>query len=250
MHDLTLRPAARGVRAFARRLAGCTSGLALTEFAFSLPVLLTLGLAGMETANLAMVHLRVSNIAVLTADNASRVRDSIDEADVIEVFSGAKRAGANINFATRGRIILSSLEFNGTKQWIRWQRCDGTLNVAPSYRPKTAAGSDIVNGTEIYNADRTTAATTGASSPTQSNIPSTGMANTGMSGSTNRIAAQSGTAVMVVEVTYTYDPIIPSSWLEGRQIRYSSSFNVRQRTDQALKNGGQITPRRCDQFNA
>ena len=80
-----------------------------------------------------MAHLRVSNIAMLTADNAARVRDSIDEADVIELFTGAKMTGASINFAQNGRIILSSLEPTDgrtNRQWIRWQRCDGALNVA------------------------------------------------------------------------------------------------------------------------
>ena len=245
MHGLTLKMPGFA-RAFARDLGRSTSGLALTEFAFALPVLLTLGLAGLETGNLAMAHLRVSNIAVLTADNASRVRDSIDEADVVEVFTGARRAGANINFAARGRIVLSSIENNGTKQWIRWQRCDGALNVAPSYgRPKTAAGADITDGTEIFNSDRTTQATTGASSPTLQTIPAAGMGPSG-----RQIAAASGTAIMMVEVTYTYQPIIPNSWLNGIQIRYESGFNVRQRVNQSIQNGGQITPRRCDQFNA
>jgi hypothetical protein len=49
-----------------------------------------------------MAHLRVSNIAVLTRRQCVAVRDSIDEADVVEVFTGARRAGANINFAARG----------------------------------------------------------------------------------------------------------------------------------------------------
>ena len=64
----------------------------------SLPVLVTLGLVGLETANLAMAHLRVSNIAMLTADNAARVRDSIDEANVIELLTGAKMTGDSIRF--------------------------------------------------------------------------------------------------------------------------------------------------------
>ena len=95
-HDQSPAPHRRASRP---RCATATSGLALIEFAFSLPVLLTLGLFGLETANFAMAHLRVSNIAMLTADNAARVRDSIDEADVIELFTGAKMTGASIDFA-------------------------------------------------------------------------------------------------------------------------------------------------------
>ena len=61
--------AVRRLRRFSASLGNCTSGLALTEFAMSVPVLLTLGLFGLETANFAMAHLRVSNIAMMTADN-------------------------------------------------------------------------------------------------------------------------------------------------------------------------------------
>jgi hypothetical protein len=234
------------LRRFAASLRDCTSGLALTEFALSVPVLLTLGLFGLETANFAMAHLRVSNIAVMTADNAARVRDSIDEADIVELFTGAKMTGASINFAQNGRIILSDIEMspiNSARQWIRWQRCDGALNVDPSYgRPITAAGANITNGTEIYQTDR----------QTPSLLPSSWLLSSlvNVGGAWAPIGAQSGTAVMLVEVTYTYQPIIPSSFLSGRQIRYESAFNVRQRTDQTLRNLGRITPRSCNLFNA
>lgn len=240
--------AVRRLRRFSASLGTCTSGLALTEFAMSVPVLLTLGLFGLETANFAMAHLRVSNIAMMTADNAARIRDSIDEADVVELFTGAKMTGAGINFAQNGRIILSDLEHtgSGSNQWIRWQRCDGALsytNPETRWRPRTSAGAAITNGTEIYQSDRQTFNTTTPSSPNAT--PTFTSMGTGIT-----IASASGTAVMVVEVVYNYQPIIPNSFLTGRQIRYESAFNVRQRTDQTLRNLGRITPRSCNTFAA
>ena len=216
---LLTKPFARLAR-FAAELRDCTSGMALVEFAFALPVLLTLGLVGLETAHFAMAHLRVSNIAVLTADNAARIRDSIDEADVVELFVGAKMTGTNIGFAQNGRIVLSSVERNaaGTGQWIRWQRCDGARTFSSQYGTQ---------GTGQSNAS----------------LPYLGTA-------ANPISAAAGTAVMVVEVSYAYQPIVPNSFLEGREIRYQSAFNVRQRTDQVLKNAGGITPRNCTTYAA
>ncbi len=216
------RTARRALRRLAR-LRGCTSGLALTEFAFALPVLLALGLLGLETANYAMAHLRVSNIAMMTADNAARVRESIDEADVIELLLGAKMSGSGIQFGENGRIVLSSIEVNpgGTGQWIRWQRCDGLRDFPSLYGGQ---------GTGQNNAS----------------LQAVGPAG-------NQIAAQPGTAVMIVEVVYDYQPIIPNSFLEGRQIRYESAFNVRQRNDQVLKNAGSIPVnqrRTCNYFQA
>jgi hypothetical protein len=233
---------------FTASLRDCRSGVAFVEFAFALPVLLALGLMGLETANYAMANLRVSNIAMLTADNASRVRDSIDETDIVELFTGAKMSGSNIAFAANGRIILSDLEPTTSpagKQWLRWQRCDGALNYTnpnTAIRPLTAAGAAITDGTEIYKVDRT-ANSSAPSSETKATLTSVGT-------SPNIISAQAGSAVMVVEVQYNYQPIIPNSFLAGRRISYTSAFNVRQRTDQTLRNQTKITPRSCNTFAA
>ena len=233
---------------FAGSLRDCRSGVAFLEFAFALPVLLALGLLGLETANYAMANLRVSNIAMLTADNAARVRESIDEGDINELMTGAKMSGDNINFAANGRIILTDLEPTTSpagKQWVRWQRCDGALNYSSpnaALRPQTAAGAAITNGTEIYGTDRTTASTS-PSSEAMASMTSVG------SGS-NVISAATGTAVMVVEVAYNYQPVIPNSFLQGRRLTYTSAFNVRQRTDQALRNINHVTPKSCNTFAA
>lgn len=234
-------------RRFASAMRDCRSGVAFVEFAFAMPVLLALGLFGLETANYAMANLRVSNIAMLTADNAARVRDSIDEADIVELFTGAKMSGTNISFAANGRIILSDLEptTTGGKQWLRWQRCDGALNYTnanAAIRPLTASGTVITNGTEIYATDRTNVSTA-PSSETKATLTSVGTAP-------NVISAQAGNAVMLVEVAYNYQPIIPNSFLTGRRITYVSAFNVRQRTDQTLRNVNKITPRSCNAFAA
>lgn len=224
MHLSALATLPRRAARLARRLRGCESGLAFTEFALSLPVLVTLVMVGLETANLAIANLRVSNIAMLTSDNASRVRDSIDEADVIELMTGAKMSGDSIGFRQHGRIILSSIEPNtagtngaSTGQWIRWQRCDGAKVVSSAY---------------------------GGEGTGQSNAS---LQAVGPSG--NQISASSGTAIMLVEVFYDYQPLVSSTIFGSRTIRYESAFNVRQRTNQAITNLNSVTPRNCNVYN-
>jgi hypothetical protein len=216
-----------GARFSARcaRLRRCESGLAFVEFALALPVLTTLVMVGLETANLAMAHLRVSNIAMLASDNASRVRDSIDEGDVTELLTGAKMTGDSIGFRNHGRIILSSVEPNtagtngaSTGQWIRWQRCDGAKVVSSSYG---------VQGTGQTNAS----------------LQAVGPAG-------NQIAATAGTAIMLVEVVYDYQPLVSNAIFGTRTIRYESAFNVRQRTNQAITNVNNITPKSCNTYAA
>ena len=133
----------------------------------------------------------------------------------------------------------------GGKQWVRWQRCEGALSYTAkpaAIRPLTSSGAVIANGTEIYNTDRTTTSSA-PSSEAKASLTSVGSG-------TNVISAGAGTAVMVVEVAYNYQPVIPNSFLAGRRITYVSAFNVRQRTDQTLRNVNRITPKSCNLFAA
>ena len=216
------------------------SGVSMVEFALILPILIVIGFWGIETANFAIANLRVSQIAALTADNAGRVRDSIDEADVNELLTGAKMVGTGIDFANRGRIILSDLEMNtadNTKQWIRWRRCDGAKSATSTYGvPKKADGTTITNATEATApVDMTKSVTTNGTSTT----------NGGMGPSGNQVAAASGTAVMFVEVVYDYKPLVTDKFLGARTIRSVSAFNVRQRTNQTLTNDNAVTASKC-----
>lgn len=213
----------------------------MVEFAFSLPLVLLVGLIGIDTANFAIANLRVSQIAMTTADNAARVRDSIDEHDINELFIGARLVGESIQFAEHGRIILSSIEPRTVapvqtdgklNQWIRWQRCFGAKNAVSSFgAPRTSANTVINNGTE---------ASTSTPSDQVKSVPKIGTTDTpaGIGPYGNQVAAVSGTAVMFVEVVYDYQPIFWNRLIGNRTIRYKSAFNVRQRNDQVMKSGG------------
>ena len=213
--------ASHPLAAVLRRLRKDQRGIQLVEFAISLPVLLTLGLGGIEVANFSIANIRCSQIAMSVADNAGRVRDSIDEADVTEAMIGAKQMGEGIKFAENGRIILSSLEPNAAKtgQYIRWQRCSGKKVIASLYGAEGKGKNDA--------------------------------SLQGMGPAATAIAASSGTAVMFVEVVYDYQPIVSNRLLGARTMRYESAFNVRQRTDQEIKSGGSgTTISSCNVYSA
>jgi hypothetical protein len=102
-----------------RRLWRCTSGVAITEFAFVAPVFLTLGVLGLDTASYISTHMRVSQIAIHVADNASRVGEhgvlvarKIRESDINDLLIGAERYAGSLNLGENGRVIISSLEQN------------------------------------------------------------------------------------------------------------------------------------------
>jgi hypothetical protein len=191
-------------------LRAATSGVAMIEFAYSLPVVLTLALGGLEATNLALAHLRVSQVAMTTADNAARVPTLMDESDIAEVFAGADVTGRSLDFTRHGRVVLSSLQDNGQSgtrqgQTVGWQRCYGQLSVAPAYAREGAGANDAT-------------------------------LRSGMGPAGRQITAQPGTAVMFVEVTYDYQPLLAGSVFGPIQIRYETALNVRERTNLGISN--------------
>lgn len=183
-----------------RQLHANVSGMAVIEFAYVMPILTAVGIGGIEMTNYANTNMKISQAAMALADNMSRVglesaltSVQIREADVNDSFIGFQRQTEGLNFTANGRVVLSSLERNSSGgQWIHWQRCFGNLVVAPRY------------GTEG----------TGA----------TGTSFQGMGPTTGRVTAPVDTAVMFVEVTYTYQPLFTGFFLRDRTIRHEASF--------------------------
>lgn len=180
-----------------KRLLTDCRGAFMMEFALCLPALMILILVGLEMTNFVLANHRVRQIAAMTADNASRLRTQMNEAYVNQLFVGVQKAGAAIQFQTRGRVILSSVQNNAAAngQWIRWQRCYGQLSQAPKHGAQGKGQSDT-------------------SLPTF-----------------NGLVAQPGSALMYAEAEYEYKPLIASSFLKNRRIRHELAFIVRQRTD-------------------
>jgi hypothetical protein len=204
-----MRPALRrrGWRELLRRLAGDTSGVALIEMAYAAPFMMLLGLGGVEVANYAIMHMRVSQIAVSLADNASRAKQEVvsgvprmREVDVNEAFTAALLQAGTLDMEANGRLILSSLEVNADGgQWIHWQRCFGEADYGSSYGEQ----GDGASGTGL-----------------------TGMGPTG-----RQVQAETGYAIMFAEVSYDYQPIMLGDFIDNRRISKVAAMFVRDNRD-------------------
>jgi Flp pilus assembly protein TadG len=204
----------------ARRLSGDRSGLALLEFALSMPIVLALGLYGVETANLALANLRISQMALNLADNASRVgvqsslaTEQLREVDINDVLAALRNQGAAMKLSTRGRVTLSSLEEQNGNQVIHWQRCLG-LKSGVGYASSYGATS-ATDGTD------TNAANDGI-------ISAGGMGDAGA-----KVIAPPNSGLMFVEINYDYMPVAGTAWLPSgaTKLHYIASFIVRDRRD-------------------
>lgn len=211
------------VTALRQRLARDRRGVSIVEFALVLPFVITITMAGLEMANLAVTVLRVNQMAMLAADNAARVRNSIDEKDVEQVMVGLRFAGTGIKFGDYGRVIISAFEPNGqtgSKKGykITWQRCFGSNNVTSSYG---TAGDGATDATLA-----------------------SGMGPTG-----KKVTPVDNNALMFAEIRYNYHPVVASYFVSAFELAARQAFTVRDRASQTLTNTSSMTTaqkRLCD----
>ena len=195
------------IGAVGRRLVRDTSGLALLEFALSLPIVITMSLTGAELTNYIITKMRVSQIALQLADNSARMGSGsqleskkVFERDINDLLIGADFQSGELKLFTNGRVIISSVEPHATtanKYRIRWQRCKGSkASWTSSYgTPATKTNEDGIG-------------------PTGRQV----------------IAPPKGVA-MFVEVRYEYQPLIKTSLSPTSEIKEIASMMVRDARD-------------------
>ncbi len=208
------------LRSLLSRLRTATSGLAVVEFALTAPVMIVLITYGLEAANIAIARVRVQTLTAGAADNAARVRESIDETDIAELLAGAKNVGSNINFATRGRIIVSSVERNAANNglWIRWQRCDGAKAYVSSIGLQDKGKTDNTLQTVGYG--------------------------------TNAVSPIPGTVIIFVETAYDYKALFGDYLYGAQTFKDYRAYIVRQRSNNQPTNTTGITAKTCNLYAA
>jgi hypothetical protein len=223
--NILLSRAQSVIDGIAHRLGGlvrCKSGIALTEFAIAFPLLLILATSGLELINYALTVKKIGEISGMVADNASRMGSQsainnkpVSEAEINDVFIGADLQASELGLGQNGKIVLSSLQTNPDGgQTIKWQRCFGGDAYHSAYGPQG----------------------TGA----------TGTSFAGMGPTGEEIKAAAGTAVMVVEIHYTYKRLMPIVSLPLHDITELSAFNVRDSRDiTQVYNSENVTPSTC-----
>ncbi len=177
----------------------------MVEFAYSLVVIVPLFLGGIELSNYVSTKMRVSQLALHVADNASRIgidsllaKPRITETQINDLFLGAQLQSGTLDLATNGRVILSSLERmpGEDEHMIRWQRCFGSLEWDSSYGD--AGDDDIV----------------------------------AMGPASNQVTTPADTGVMFVEIVYQYKPLFLSNEMfADRKIHETAAMVVRDDRD-------------------
>lgn len=194
-------------RAWSRQLRKNKQGSTAAEFALILPVIMGVGMGGIELAWMYVCNLQVNALALAVADNASRmeqtnntsVTPTVTTNDIENVMKGALLEGSGINVSQKGRVILSSLERDPAtgRQYIHWQRCAGSLVANSSFGNQSNLNG--LNGTTI----------------------------TGMGSGATKVTAAAGSAVMFVEVVYQYEGIFGNLFTRPFTMRSEGAYMIR-----------------------
>jgi Flp pilus assembly protein TadG len=208
-----------------KRLRTATSGLAVVEFALTAPVMIVLITYGLEASNIAISRVRIQTMTSGAADNAARIRESIDETDIIELLSGAKSVGSNLDFANRGRLIISSVQRNAADNGLEivWQRCDGAQNYVSSI------------GLEGKGKTDNTLQTVGYTKP---------------GGPTVSVSPKAGTVMIFVETAYNYKALFGDYLYGAQTFKDYRAYIVRQRSNNVPTNSTAVTKKLCTVFSA
>ncbi|MEP7350829.1 MAG: pilus assembly protein [Sphingorhabdus sp.] len=222
-----------GFKRLLRQLGASQSGVAIIEFAYSMPVLMVVLCVGTELTNYSTTVMRVNQIALQTADNAARVGagsplalKTITETDINDLITGAQLQSGNMDIlgthtsigafgdtGKNGRIIISSLEPVATNKYkINWARCGGQMT--------THASTYGVEG--------------------DTNLDGMGPAG-------RQVIATDASGTIFVEVAYFYQPLFFNEYsiTKNYKITAIASMPVREARNTTLNNAAGATQATC-----
>lgn len=203
------------------------SGMAVVEFALSLPFVVLVTMSAAELTNFTTTKMRVSQLALMVADNASRIgtgtvlsNKTISEKQINDLLTGAGLQAGSLNLFTHGRVIIRSLQPGATttKYVVKWERCKGLKNFTSTY-------------------------------------PAAGVTERNVSGNPFKVTAPTGGAVIFVEIVYTYQPIIGANFVKIPEIKETAAMTVRDNRDYAggtngIYNTENVTAASCSVYSA
>lgn len=222
-----------------RELRAEQSGVAIIEFAYSMPILMLCLCVGTELTNYATTVMRVNQIALQAADNAARIGAgspltlrTITETDINDLITGAQLQSGNMDLlgthtsinafgdtGNNGRIIISSLEPvawpNPTNRYrIHWQRCGGAM-----VNTQHPSSYGVQGATNL-----------------------TGMGPTG-----RQVIATDASGTIFVEVAYFYQPLFFNDYSITKKYKITAiaSMPVREPRNTVLNNAAGATISTC-----
>jgi hypothetical protein len=139
-----LRPLARDVR-----------GLALVEFAYTLPLFLGFGLVGLEFTNVVLARQKTERIAATLADLVAGNQVPPNERQMGDMFAAVPEIARPFGFGGEGNVVITAViglhdpAEGGVRNKIAWQRCLRTGSHPSRIGRQWAGSADIIEGPSV-----------------------------------------------------------------------------------------------------
>lgn len=116
-----------------KRVIRCQRGIAFTEFALTVPLLLLLSLGGVEVTRYIILHQKLDKVAFSMADLVAQSH-GISTSEVDMIFTAVDNLVQPFSFGSDGVVIVTSIgNHNNNGVRVNWQRSGaGTLSANSS----------------------------------------------------------------------------------------------------------------------
>jgi len=137
-----------------RKLKLDIAGLALIEFAYTLPIFVGFGLVGIEFANVVLARQKTERIAATIADQVASNQVPPNERQIRDMFEAVELIAAPFDFNDNGNVIVTAVvgvrdpDDDEIQNKVAWQRC----RVKDSFESRFGeqwTGDDVAEGPEI-----------------------------------------------------------------------------------------------------
>lgn len=138
-----------------RDLKRDVSGLALIEFAYTLPIFVGFGLVGIEFANVVLAHQKTERIAATVADQVASNQLPPNERQMRDMFEAVELIADPFDFNDNGNVIITGVvgvrdSGNGQiENKVVWQRCRAADSFDSSIGTQWEGSEDIADGPEV-----------------------------------------------------------------------------------------------------
>ncbi len=131
------------------------SGLALIEFAYTLPLFMGAGLVGLEFTNVVLAHQKSERVSSTVADQIAANQIPPSEAQIRDMYRGVAQISQPFEFAPNGNVIVTAVvgvfddDDNEVQNKIAWQRCLAKDSFDSGLGTEWTGTNDIADGPSV-----------------------------------------------------------------------------------------------------
>jgi hypothetical protein len=172
-----------------RALARDVRGMALVEFAYTLPLFIGFGLVGLEFTNVVLAHQKTERIAATLADLVAANQVPPNERQIGDMFEAVPEIARPFGFGAEGNVVITAVigledaSEGGLRNKVAWQRCLRRGSHKSRIGRQWNGSIDIIDGPSV-------------------NLP-------------GGLALQQNQMVIVAEVFFPYRPVMGAALVEG-----------------------------------